>query len=109
MNFQCMNDVKGDLVICIGIYLTQTPAPSLNSSREKFELVDLPKLGCKRRVFSASRQLMSVFEVREVIVNDIKKICPVIFELSIKYSSPLSITASCLSLAARRMAKTSSA
>ena len=45
-------------------------------------LVDLPKLGCKRRVFSAPRQLMSVVEVREVILNDMKKIRPEISELT---------------------------
>ncbi len=37
MNFQCIDDVKGGIVFYIGIDSTQSPAPSLNRSREKFE------------------------------------------------------------------------
>ena len=37
MNFQCIDDVKGGIVLYTGIDSTRTPAPSLNSSREKIE------------------------------------------------------------------------
>ena len=43
------------------------------STKSRSQLVDLPKVRCEQSVFSAPRQLMSVVEGREVIVNYIKK------------------------------------
>ena len=55
------------------------------SRKTRVQLADLPKVRCERSVFSAPRQRMSVVEGREVIVNYIEKICPVISELSINF------------------------
>ena len=38
MNFQCIDDVKGGIVLCIGLdRFDLNPGRSLNSSREKIE------------------------------------------------------------------------
>ena len=55
------------------------------STKSRVQLVDLPKVRCEQSVFSAPRQLMSVVEGLEVIVNYTKKPCPVISELSFKF------------------------
>ena len=55
------------------------------STKTRVKLVDLPKVRCEQSVFSAPRQLMSVDEGREVIVNYIEKIRPVISELLFKF------------------------
>ena len=57
------------------------------STKSRVQLVDLPKVRCEQNVFSAPRQLMSVVEGREVIVNYIKKIRPVISELLFNFFS----------------------
>ena len=44
---------------------------------------------CKRSLFSAPRQLISVVKGREVIVNYNKKIRPVIFGLTLKFILPV--------------------
>ena len=55
------------------------------STKTGVQLVDLPKVCCKESVFSAPRQLISVVKGREVIVNNNKKIRPVISELTFNF------------------------
>ena len=55
------------------------------AKKTRVQLADLLKVMCEESLFSAPRQLMRVVEGREVIVNYIKKIRPVISELTFNF------------------------